>query len=944
MRKFKQKGISPVIGVILLVAVTVALVALVTVIVFDIGSDVNETSSSAVQTSTGSNGVQVQVLRNDNVEQFEVVGPDGKTDNISGDVGDSLNIGDGAGQYLVKAILDDGSEEVIDTINVEEGSSASEVRTGTDESTGTVSVNPDIEGAIVQSIEDGIIVDETTTDENGEYTIEYSEDSEILVMVDGFEHEELKHTLYASAERSDYTDNIDYTFEDSVATVDDENVLIANTVTEEDTNTKTISTLQELQAVNEGLSGDYKLVRDIDAIETADWNEIDSITEEKGSFSGDDAGTRFTLSYSIGNVNSVIDTDDDTSVDYTVIDNDEGIIEINEDTGSEIKIDYNLKNTAYQGFKPIGDAGWGERVEDEFNGSLDGQGYEMEGLTIDRPEDNVGLIGFSDGTIENVGIVDNYITGNSDVGGLVGRNNDGNISKSYATGTATGVERIGGLVGLNSGGEISKSYATGTATGVERIGGLVGWNSGSGEISKSYSAGDVEGTEERSGGLVGDNSGTSDISNSNSTADVIGDYLVGGLIGINFGETSESYAEGNVEGTDDRVGGLTGNNQGTVSDSYATGDVTGDKDRVGGLAGMNWEGTVSDSYATGDVDGSLDRIGGLIGQTTRSDVSNSNATGNVTGVDEVGGLVGYDFDGTEVSDSYATGDVEGTGKRVGGLMGHNHGGGFENFDVNDIVNSHAKGDVRGENSVGGLIGLNTDDAGVLNTYANGNVTGDGRNIGGLIGQNTYDSQLSESYATGSVNGTSLVGGLVGYNVQRADVSESYATGSVTGQRSTGGLVGSNLAVVSESYATGNVTGMGGDYIGGFVGTNSANAILSESYAKGNVTGGGGEKIGGFAGSSTAELSESYATGSVKSEGGDDIGGFVGHTGINEEIIDAYWDTESSEKSTSDMGWGRTTSQMTGSNAENNMSGFDFTNTWTIVEDPDDYPELQWQEE
>jgi len=53
------------------------------------------------------------------------------------------------------------------------------VRTETEENSGTVSVNPEIEGAIVQSIEDGFIIDETTIDENSEYTIEYSEDSEI---------------------------------------------------------------------------------------------------------------------------------------------------------------------------------------------------------------------------------------------------------------------------------------------------------------------------------------------------------------------------------------------------------------------------------------------------------------------------------------------------------------------------------------------------------------------------------------------------------------------------------------------------------------------------------------------------------------------------------------------------------------------------------------------
>lgn len=45
---FDKKGVSPVIGVILLVAVTVALVALLTVIVFNIGDSATDSSSDAV--------------------------------------------------------------------------------------------------------------------------------------------------------------------------------------------------------------------------------------------------------------------------------------------------------------------------------------------------------------------------------------------------------------------------------------------------------------------------------------------------------------------------------------------------------------------------------------------------------------------------------------------------------------------------------------------------------------------------------------------------------------------------------------------------------------------------------------------------------------------------------------------------------------------------------
>ena len=511
---FERKGISPVIGVILLVAVTVALVALATFIVFDIGSDVNESSSSAVQTSTGSNGVQVQVLRNDNVEQFEVIGPDDKTDTLDGSVGESLNIGDGAGQYLVKAILNDGSEEVIDTITVDEGSLASEVRTGSEETTGTVSVNPEIEGATVQSIEDGFIIDETTTNENGEYTIKYSEDSELIVIVDGFEYGD--NPLYASAVETDVSDTIDFEFDSSAlteTTVDGEIVNVTYRLSE--SNTNTIATVEQLQAVNENLEDNYKLVRDIDASDTKNWNNG-------------------------------------------------------------------------KGFKPIGDRSdeFGDREENEFIGILDGQGYEVDKLFINRPEEsNVGLFGhINDGIVKNIGLINNDITGgSSSVGGLVGYNEGGTVSKSYTTGSVTNDGySVGGLVGYNEGGTVSKSYTTGSVTGEGDLGGLVGYNEG--DVSKSYATGTVNGTNFHVGGLVGLNQ-DGNVRESYATGSVTGDNDVGGLVGGNIGEVSESYATGSVTG-ESEVGGLVGLNGGTVSESYAIGAVNSDGNNVGGLIGQ----------------------------------------------------------------------------------------------------------------------------------------------------------------------------------------------------------------------------------------------------------------------------------------------------------------------------------------------------------------------
>ena len=75
--KLEEKGVSPVIGVILLVAVTVALVALATVIVFDIGSEVSDTADATVDIQETSTGISVDVIRNENIDELRVLSPMG---------------------------------------------------------------------------------------------------------------------------------------------------------------------------------------------------------------------------------------------------------------------------------------------------------------------------------------------------------------------------------------------------------------------------------------------------------------------------------------------------------------------------------------------------------------------------------------------------------------------------------------------------------------------------------------------------------------------------------------------------------------------------------------------------------------------------------------------------------------------------------------------------
>ena len=124
--------------------------------------------------------------------------------------------------------------------------------------------------------------------------------------------------------------------------------------------------------------------------------------------------------------------------------------------------------------------------------------------------DYVGaLVGENDGRV-NASYANGSVTGTDDhIGGLVGRN-EGVIAASYSTASvsATGSDSVnaGGLVGWNvgAGASILAGYATGVVSGDEDVGGLVGTNEAA-AVSASYSTGAVSGNA-RVGGLMGVNS------------------------------------------------------------------------------------------------------------------------------------------------------------------------------------------------------------------------------------------------------------------------------------------------------------------------------------------------------------------------------------------------------------------------------------------------------
>jgi hypothetical protein len=364
------------------------------------------------------------------------------------------------------------------------------------------------------------------------------------------------------------------------------------------------------------------------------------------------------------------------------------------------------------GFLPVGDD------SNRFTGSFDGRGFTITGLYINRPTtNNVGLFGAigTTGELKNIGLITANITGNDNVGRLVGENIGCTVNNSSATGNLKGKNAVGGLIGWNCYGTVSNSYAIGNVSGSDFVGGLVGWNCNGSLVTNSYATGSVSGTS-AVGGLVGENYNGL-VTNSYATGTVNGNLDIGGLVGWNYNGSSvtNSYATGAVSGTSD-VGGLVGENyNGSVNNSYTTGNTKGNESTVGGLAGRNYYGSVNNSYATGKVEGN-DAVGGLVGESRYSMVFNSYATGNVKGNGvAVGGLVGWNYNGGSVNNSYATGTVNGTSD-IGGLVGRNDNGGSVN-------NSYSIGNVSGGERVGGLVGWNYDGGTVSNSFYDRNTTG-----------------------------------------------------------------------------------------------------------------------------------------------------------------------------------------------------------------------------
>jgi hypothetical protein len=203
---------------------------------------------------------------------------------------------------------------------------------------------------------------------------------------------------------------------------------------------------------------------------------------------------------------------------------------------------------------------------------FDGNGRKIANLRLNFDSvGQAGLFGFlaHGGKVSQLGVENVDITGPLHVGGLVGHNAGGTVSDSYVAGSLTGDWDIGGLVGGSSG-IVNSSYFTGSVTGGSRAGGLVGWNQGT--VSNSYSTGSVTG-DKWVGGVGGWNTGT--VSNSYSTGIVTAYEVVGGLVALSPGVVSTSFWDTQTSGQATSGGG--------------TGKTTTEMESIATFSGAAWD-------------------------------------------------------------------------------------------------------------------------------------------------------------------------------------------------------------------------------------------------------------------------------------------------------------------------------------------------------------------
>ena len=437
-------------------------------------------------------------------------------------------------------------------------------------------------------------------------------------------------------------------------------------------------------------------------------------------------------------------------------------------------------------------------------------------------------------------------TNGNNIGGIVGVAYDTTITNAVNTGAVDGKNNnVGGLVGLLENGSTlnGNSYNLGDVSGTEaNVGGLVGHavNSTIGNPSV------VNGKPVENVQVV------------YNRLDVEGAYNVGGIVGNMVGTIVQNAENsGNVTASGYDNGEYTFHTDYTVNNYSSNGIKTVDVNvaNVGGIAGTaSANSTITDVLNTANVSSKQQNnndyydagnVGGIVGSAVDTNISNAtNKENEVRGAHNVGGVAGYFSGAGRITGGINDGgDIMATGAR------------YTTNGTTAVVTETIRKDYDATNNdgkyvignIGGIVGYMEGDyvhidasgnRGTVHTLdiSDGNNISDASeaaNVGGIVGKIdrsrkiTDKNELGEKYVNAAVSNS--------YNT--GDVRGFTAIGGIAGMMYNGGIAGAyNLGEIrSTRVATGNETPLNmGGIVGDTTEVSNARAFIYDVYNKGKI--------------------------------------------------------------------------------------------------------------
>ena len=494
-----------------------------------------------------------------------------------------------------------------------------------------------------------------------------------------------------------------------------------------------VMTLDQLQAINANLAGNFALFNDIDATATSGWN----------------AGAGFVP---IGNCSAGLDGRFD-GLGHVIVN---PTISLG---GSGLCVGL---------FGAIGTGGVVRNV------GVDG-GTVAGGVSVG------GLVGYNDaGTISHAYATASVTASGANGGGLVGFTT-GDVSDAYATGSVTvGGDGAGGLT-AGSQGTITRSWASGKVTGSgSNVGGLVGLAM-NGTVDDSY----WDSYSTGQGGAVGVVNASATVTNVSA---VTSDPAQSGA--ANYAFKQSAYA--NLGAWTCLYVCTTSDNAWVVFNGYTRPflqmEYATTIDTTHQLQLMNL--ALGASYVLG---GPYTLLGNLdASETGRNDgtAPNSNGMWAKTGFVTIGSD-GNNFSGSLDGQFHLIANLtinQPEGSRIG-LFGKTQGLVLQNLALRNIsvtggtwvgalagyslagsiTDVYVSGSVSGRNNVGGLVGQSG--SSISNAYMTGSVTASDSYVGGLV--STNEGAISNTYAIASLSGINA-GALVSNNADQHGGSISHS--------------------------------------------------------------------------------------------------------------------------------------------------------------------------